>query len=47
MINGYALKNIEGLDPPHGQLHRAPSVTNLGLQNLQQMPGAGPRTRIT
>lgn len=46
MINGYALENIEGL-APQGQLHRAPSLTNLGLQNLQQMPGAGPRTRIT
>lgn len=47
MINGYALESIVGLDPPHEQLHRAPSLTNLGLQILQQMPGAGPRTRIT
>lgn len=32
--------------PPHGQLHRDSSLTNLGLQSLQQMPGAGPMTRI-
>lgn len=46
MINGYALENIVSLDPPHEQLH-APSITNLGLQSLQRMPGAGPRTIIT